>query len=51
MPSVKKGTVSDDISTTIKATKGTFDWKGDKMGTIRAAIGRVGLVISLDRIN
>ena len=41
MPSVKKGTVSDDIAETIKAAKGTFDWKSDKMGTIRAAIGRV----------
>ena len=43
MPSIKKGTVSDDIATTIKATQGSFDWKGDKMGTIQTTIGRVSL--------
>jgi ribosomal protein L1 len=51
MPSVKKGTVSDDISTIIKATKGTFGWKGDKLGTIRAAIGRVVYFSSFDGNN
>lgn len=41
MPSIKKGTVSDDIAGTIKATQGSFAWKGDKMGTIQAVIGRM----------
>ena len=41
MPSPKKGTVSDEIQSTLKATQGSMDWKGDKAGTIRTAIGRV----------
>ncbi|KAG8867069.1 mitochondrial 54S ribosomal protein mrpl1 [Serendipita sp. 405] len=41
MPSVKKGTVSDDLATIIKGSEGVLDWRGDKSGTIRTAIARV----------
>lgn len=44
MPSPKKGSVSEDIQATLKATQGTMEWKGDKTGTIRAAIGRVRFI-------
>ncbi|CAG7847571.1 SubName: Full=Related to MRPL1-Mitochondrial ribosomal protein, large subunit {ECO:0000313/EMBL:CCA69001.1} [Serendipita indica DSM 11827] len=41
MPSTKKGTVSEDFEGIISASKGLFSWKGDKSGTIRAAIARI----------
>jgi len=41
MPSVKRGTVSDDVVTAVKEARGGLDWKGDSKGVIRAAIGRV----------
>jgi len=42
MPSVKRGTVSDDVATAVKEARGGLDWKGDSKGVVRAAIGRVG---------
>ncbi|KAG8832584.1 mitochondrial 54S ribosomal protein mrpl1 [Serendipita sp. 399] len=41
MPSVKRGTVSEDLSNIIRASQGVFDWRGDKAGTIRTAIARM----------
>ncbi len=41
MPSVKRGTVSDDVVTAVKEARGGLDWKGDSKGVVRAAIGRV----------
>ncbi|GAA5994333.1 mitochondrial 54S ribosomal protein uL1m MRPL1 [Rhodotorula paludigena] len=41
MPSVKRGTVSDDIVQAIKEARGGLDWKSDNKGVVRAAIGRL----------
>ncbi|PVF99925.1 ribosomal protein L1 [Serendipita vermifera] len=41
MPSIKKGTVSEDIASLINDTQGSFDWKGDRSGVICAAIARM----------
>ncbi|GAA6046847.1 hypothetical protein JCM3770_005673 [Rhodotorula araucariae] len=41
MPSVKRGTVADDIVQAIKEARGGLDWKGDSKGVVRAAIGRL----------
>jgi large subunit ribosomal protein L1 len=41
MPSERRGTVTDDIAGYIRRLQGTNEWKGDKMGTIRAPVARV----------
>ncbi|BGP39201.1 hypothetical protein JCM10450v2_003156 [Rhodotorula kratochvilovae] len=41
MPSVKRGTVADDIVQAIKEARGGLDWKGDNKGVVRAAVGRL----------
>ncbi|GAA5843992.1 hypothetical protein JCM9279_003694 [Rhodotorula babjevae] len=41
MPSVKRGTVADDVEQAIKEARGGLDWKGDSKGVVRAAIGRL----------
>lgn len=41
MPSPRRGTVTDDIGGMIRSMAGTLDWKGDKEGVVRVAIGRV----------
>jgi len=46
MPSERRGTVTDDISGYIRRLHGTSEWKGDKAGTIRTAIAKVGVDIS-----
>ncbi|KAF8308421.1 ribosomal protein L1 [Clavulina sp. PMI_390] len=41
MPSPRRGTVTDDIAGMIRSMAGTLDWKGDKEGVVRVAIGRL----------
>lgn len=41
MPATRRGTVTDDISGTIRSIAGTLDWKGDKEGVVRVPIGRL----------
>lgn len=42
MPSERRGTVTDDLAGYIRRLQGTSEWKGDKSGTIRAPIAKVG---------
>jgi len=41
MPSERRGTVTDDIPGYIRRLQGTSEWRGDKAGTIRAAIAKM----------
>jgi large subunit ribosomal protein L1 len=41
MPSAKRGTVTEDTAGAIKQAKGMLDWKGDRQGVVRAAVGRI----------
>ena len=41
MPSTKRGTVTDNITLAVKASRGALDWKGDKQGVIRIPIARI----------
>ncbi|KAI8081989.1 ribosomal protein L1-like protein [Gilbertella persicaria] len=41
MPTVKKGTVTDDISNTVRTSKSSFDFKADKHGVLHTGIGKV----------
>ena len=43
MPSERRGTVTDDVSTYIRRLKGSSEWKGDKAGVIRTPIAKVCL--------
>ncbi|KAI8093379.1 ribosomal protein L1-like protein [Halteromyces radiatus] len=41
MPTVKKGTVTDDVSDIVRKSKSSFDFKGDKFGVLHTGIGKV----------
>ncbi|CCO29927.1 hypothetical protein BN14_03951 [Rhizoctonia solani AG-1 IB] len=41
MPAAKRGTVTEDVVAAIREAKGMLEWKGDKFGYVRAAVGRV----------
>ncbi|KAG2177731.1 hypothetical protein INT43_002978 [Umbelopsis isabellina] len=41
MPTLKKGTVTEDILTTVQKSKGSFDFKGDKNGVLHTGFARV----------
>ncbi|KAI7904873.1 ribosomal protein L1-like protein [Cokeromyces recurvatus] len=41
MPTVKKGTVTDDILGTVRKSKSSFDFKADKQGVLHTGIGRI----------
>ncbi|ORX57443.1 ribosomal protein L1 [Hesseltinella vesiculosa] len=41
MPTVKKGTVTEEIADTVKSAKGSFDFKGDKFGVLHTSIGKI----------
>ena len=43
MPSERRGTVTDDVSTYIRRLKGSSEWKGDKAGVICTPIAKVHL--------
>ena len=43
MPSERRGTVTEDIEGYIQRLQGTTEWRGDKTGTIRMPIGKVGV--------
>lgn len=47
MPSERRGTVTDDIAGYIRRLQGTSEWRGDKAGTIRAAIAKVSYLLSV----
>lgn len=41
MPAAKRGTVTEEVTTAIREANGMLDWKGDKLGYVRAAVGRI----------
>ncbi|CAM0141163.1 hypothetical protein VKS41_009254 [Umbelopsis sp. WA50703] len=41
MPTLKKGTVTEDIVSTVQQSKGSFDFKGDKNGVLHTGFARV----------
>ncbi|KAI8343399.1 ribosomal protein L1-like protein [Chlamydoabsidia padenii] len=41
MPTVKKGTVTDDVTDIVRKSKSSFDFKGDKFGVLHTGIGKV----------
>ncbi|KAG0328352.1 hypothetical protein BGZ99_005535 [Dissophora globulifera] len=41
MPTTKKGTVTDDVATVIRAQTAAFDVRGDKNGVVHTIIGKV----------
>ncbi|KAF9786756.1 ribosomal protein L1 [Thelephora terrestris] len=41
MPSERRGTVTEDIAGYIRRMQGSVEWKGDKDGTIRAAVAKI----------
>lgn len=41
MPAAKRGTVTEDVVAAIREAQGMLDWKGNKFGYVRAAVGRV----------
>lgn len=43
MPSERRGTVTDDIAGYMRRLQGTSEWKGDKVGAIRAPVAKVSL--------
>ncbi|KAK9767802.1 hypothetical protein K7432_002083 [Basidiobolus ranarum] len=42
MPTVKKGTVTDEVGVAIRGSKDVFDFMADSRGVIHTAIGRAG---------
>ena len=42
MPSERRGTVTEDVASYIRKMQGSVEWKGDKDGTIRTPIAKVG---------
>jgi large subunit ribosomal protein L1 len=44
MPSERRGTVLEDVGGFIRRLQGSVEWKGDKGGTIRTAIGKVSFI-------
>ncbi|CAE7147959.1 unnamed protein product [Rhizoctonia solani] len=41
MPAAKRGTVTDDVIAAVREAKGMLEWKGNKFGYVRAAVGRI----------
>jgi large subunit ribosomal protein L1 len=41
MPTARRGTVVNDVAGAIGGLEGKLEWKGDREGCIRVAIGRV----------
>ncbi|KAF7722338.1 hypothetical protein EC973_003428 [Apophysomyces ossiformis] len=41
MPTVKKGTVTDDVANIVRTSKSSFDFKADKKGVLHTGIGKV----------
>ncbi|GAB1522568.1 hypothetical protein RhiTH_005689 [Rhizoctonia solani] len=41
MPAAKRGTVTEDVAAAIREAKGMLEWKGNKFGYVRAAVGRI----------
>ncbi|KAG9013379.1 mitochondrial 54S ribosomal protein mrpl1 [Tulasnella sp. JGI-2019a] len=41
MPSEKRGTVTTNVASAVKLAQGTMNWKGDRLGVIRAPVARV----------
>ncbi|RHZ62407.1 hypothetical protein Glove_340g12 [Diversispora epigaea] len=51
MPTLKKGTVTDDIKGAIREMAGKFEFKNDKAGIIHAGIGKLSWTVSELREN
>lgn len=41
MPSERRGTVTNDIKGFMRRLQGSSEWRGDKAGAVRCAIGKV----------
>jgi ribosomal protein L1 len=41
MPSERRGTVTNDIKGFMRRLQGSIEFRGDKAGTVRTAIGKV----------
>ncbi|CAO3703841.1 unnamed protein product [Rhizopus stolonifer] len=41
MPTVKKGTVTEDVAHTVRMSKSLFDFRADKRGVLHTGIGKV----------
>ncbi|KAG9104123.1 mitochondrial 54S ribosomal protein mrpl1 [Ceratobasidium sp. 370] len=41
MPAAKRGTVTEQVAEAVREAKGMLDWKSDKLGYVRAAVGRI----------
>ncbi|KAI7869991.1 ribosomal protein L1-like protein [Spinellus fusiger] len=41
MPTMKKGTVTDDIAAVVRSSKSSFEFKADKLGVLHTGIARV----------
>jgi ribosomal protein L1 len=48
MPSECCGTVTNDIMGFMKRLQGSSEWRGDKAGTVRTAIGKVDKYILIN---
>ncbi|KAI8977344.1 ribosomal protein L5 domain-containing protein [Mycotypha africana] len=50
MPTVKKGTVTDDIANTVRMSKGSFDFKADKKGVLHTGKEREKKALIFDDV-
>ncbi|KAL5639140.1 hypothetical protein ACGC1H_006603 [Rhizoctonia solani] len=41
MPAAKRGTVTENVIAAIREANGMLEWKGNKFGYVRAAVGRI----------
>ncbi|KAG8739334.1 mitochondrial 54S ribosomal protein mrpl1 [Ceratobasidium sp. 414] len=41
MPAAKRGTVTEQVAEAVKEAQGMLNWKGDKLGYVRAKVGRI----------
>jgi len=41
MPAEKRGTVTSNVAAAVKQAQGTMNWKGDRLGVIRAPVARI----------
>jgi len=42
MPNEKRGTVTNNVAASVRSAQGTMNWKGDRLGVVRAPVGRIG---------
>lgn len=51
MPSVRRGTVTEDIVGYIERLRGTSEWRADSKGSIRAPIATVRITTYIPRFD